>query len=179
MRNLTKRALLAGFLCALSLCAAAQVQADPIVFNVANPVQTVTAGSSVTFAVSITNPNNLTFELQRGMNAFGPGGLLAQVDGIPLIPPTSPFPGIFPNLATISGDYLELPISVNATPGTYFANLQLIALLQGGGIQVQQALVQVTILPPGEVPEPTSILLLSTGLLGSAGAFRWRRKRRE
>ena len=183
MRNVTRPILTVGLLFVLYLGATAQAQADPVIFNLTNPIQTVTAGTRVTFIATITNPNTEAFLINgRGVSGGGPGGILSVVGGSGvLLPPDSPFPTYpisFPALTTLSGSYLDLVIPLNATPGTYTGNMQLGVLFADGSFQIPPPVnISVTIIPPGEVPEPTSMLLFGTGLLGSAGALRWRRKR--
>jgi len=175
MRLLTRTTLIAGLLCALYLADTVKVQADPVVFTINNSVQTVTAGSTITFAATISNPNFESFHWQAGVYAPGPWGLLQAVDFPNSIQPTF-FPAVFPGLTTMTGDYLSFALLPNATPGVYTGNLQLSPDFRDGVFHLLQVPVTVTIVPPGEVPEPTSMLLFGTGLLGSAVVLRRRLK---
>jgi hypothetical protein len=175
MRLLTRTTLITGLLCALYVAATVQVKADPVGFTINNPVQTVTAGSTITFEATISNPNFDSFHWQAGVYAPGPSGLLQIVDFANSIQPTF-FPAVFPGLTTMTGDYLSFALLPNATPGVYTGNIQLSPDFRDGVFHLLQVPVTVTIVSPNEIPEPTSMLLLGSGLLSSAVALRRRRK---
>ena len=175
MRLLAKTTLIAGLLCALYLAATVQVQADPVVFTINNSVQTVTAGSTITFNATISNPNFDSFHWQAGVYAPGPAGLLQIVDFANSIQPTF-FPAVFPGLTTMTGDYLSFALLPNATPGVYTGNVQLSPDFGDLVFHLIQVPVTVTIVAPVEVPEPTTMLLLGTGLLSSSVVLRRRLK---
>jgi hypothetical protein len=148
--------------------------ADTITLNLTNPVQTGAAGSTLSFVATVTAP------LKNGgaifLNADNFGSLASPLTGdddgfflgFPLsLDPGDSFTGL---LFTIS-----LPPSIVAGP--YLGSFSLLGGADGGA-QDLLATVNFTVnatSAPSAVPEPGSVLLLATGLMGLGVAMAYKR----
>jgi hypothetical protein len=172
MSSLKRSTLIAVALAVIYLGAAARTNADPLVLTVGNPNQTVTPGTWINFTGTLTNSTLLGFDI-GGPGLLSPQGLVNLGDiAIPSNFLTDPGP-----LSTVSGGVLNVRISPTATPGSYIAWLQLGGFFLDGSRGFAMSEVNITVTDPSAVPEPTSILLLGTGLMSAGALVRRYRKR--
>src|SRR5262249_43443889 len=115
MRLLSKVILVIACFAVVFVLTPASAKADQVVLTITNPIQSSTAGGTVTFAATLTNPNAQAFTLTliTIQSSSGPGGI------VPIIAvlgagATSPVPGLTTVPASIS-----LTFRVTAAPGTY------------------------------------------------------------
>jgi hypothetical protein len=168
---LVKKTLFTVFTVALLYMGAAiNSQATPVVLTITNPVQSVQQGGSVIFAGTVTNPNTQAFTISAvGVSSGSPASTF-------FLPPN--FVTNVPALTTVSGGILGFNIASNATPGTFVFTLSLQGRVPGGTTETSNFFpVTINVLSPtAAVPEPTTMLLLGTGLAGIAAKVRRRRK---
>jgi hypothetical protein len=171
MNSIKRTILIAVALTVINLGAAARANADPLVLTIDNPNHTVMPGTWITFTGTLTNSTLLGFDI-GGPGLVSPQGLVNFGDiAIPSNFLTDPGP-----LSTVSGGVLNVRISPTATPGSYIAWLQLGGFFADGSSGSAIGEVNITVTDPSAVPEPTSMVLFGSGLIGAAGFARRYRK---
>ena len=156
-----------------ALLLARSASADTITLNLANPVQTGAAGSTLSFDATVAAPSNNGGTIYlNGDNFTSLASPLISSDddfllGFPLsLDPGESFSGV---LFTIT-----LPSDINA--GKYPGSFAILAGADGGALD-ELATVDFTVNATAEtsaVPEPDSLMLLATGLAGlMLRAKRW------
>lgn len=167
------QALLIAVLLAAVFSTPRSLKADPITFTL-TPSASVAAGGSVTFFGSLSNGGSPTeFLTDLVITLTAPSGVTADNSAF--------FSNTPPSLA--SGDsvgpvgFFDIFADVSTAPGTYSGT----AIVKGGlKLGDDNDLVSknfsVTVMPAA-TPEPSSLLLLATGLTGAAGAIRRKLKR--
>ena len=171
MTSLKRSILTVVGLTVISLVAAARTSADPLVLTINNPNQTVTPGTWISFTGTLTNSTLLAFHV-GGPGLLSPEGLVNFGDiGIP-----SDFLTDVGPMSTVSGGVLNVRISPTAAPGSYTATLFLTGSFSDGSIELPRGEVNITVTAPAAVPEPASMILFGTGLIGAASLTRRFRK---
>jgi hypothetical protein len=172
MSSIKRTILIAVALTVINLSAAARANADPLVLTINNPNHTVMPGTWITFTGTLTNSTLLAFHIQGPGLSYPPG--LVDFGGIDIPPNFLADPG---PMSTVSGGVLSMRISPTASPGSYSATVFLGGLFADGSFELPSYEVNVTVTDPSAVPEPTSMVLFGTGLIGAAGFARRYRKR--
>jgi hypothetical protein len=170
MTSLNRFILIAIALTVISLGTAARTNADPLVLTIDNPNPTATPGTWITFTGTLTNSTLLGYHLV-GIGLLDDLGLVRDI----AYPPnflTSPGP-----MSTVSGDVMNVLISPTIAPGSYNATLFLGGLFADNSVAYASYQVNVTVTNPSAVPEPASMFLFGTGLIGAAALARRHRKR--
>jgi len=143
------------------------VHADTINFTLTNPSQTGSPGQTLVFFGTISNPAATTIFLNG--DTLSTGQLFLIGDDSKFIPDTPP--SLAAGASTGNVDLFSVTIGASAAPGTYTMNN--FFDVTGGSTSSSSDLLatqqfSITVAPTSSVPEPGTIALLGTGMIGCA-----------
>ena len=154
----------------LGLVSVKSVQADPVTLTLTNPNQSGTPGTLLIFNATYTNPGALPFMITSDNfnTSLSTVGSLQSARQLGLIIPAG---------STVNTPLFSVLIAADTPPGVFSFTVFSDGFNPGGPLEVSNTVpFTITVLEGAAVPEPATLLLLSTGLSAIIGvAFKKRR----
>jgi len=173
-----KKLMLAAFALGTLLLLPSATHADPLLFDNPPPVVVAGQGGATMFSITIRNsgPGTLTITgldfggFSRLSDGMGNAGLVEDI--LPFFVNFVDNDAVYSQNESRSGVALSLMIGPNVSFGTYRGQF---TIFYDGLTPGQQVAQDFTV---NVIPEPATMVLLGTGLIGAAGA-RFRKRRRD